>query len=214
MILSHLTANRGGYKLQASEDLVEWEASPSASPFQSAAKALVVCLVLSAGAPAAYLFLESRSESRPAAAAETTVITEETLAALPAELESAPPAQALPAEPIRAEIAPAAVEPPTGNTAPAAQPAESPALIATRSLRAGWYVQVAAASRVDGAAEIAALLKTDAFDALLEDASTAQKSIFRVILGPHRSRAEAQRTQAHLADVPFLDGTLLRHIAG
>jgi DedD protein len=155
------------------------------------------------------------SEPRPDAAepAATTVVAEAAVVAVePTSPAAAPPQESAPAPKQAAAPQPAAdqgTSPPRVATAPAPAPASKPAPKPAASsaaaspqsvpTRGDWAVQLGSFGAEDNAKKLAQKVNVYGYKPEVASIRASGKALYRVRLGPYRSRAEADATASALS---------------
>ncbi|MGB5440915.1 MAG: SPOR domain-containing protein [Gammaproteobacteria bacterium] len=106
------------------------------------------------------------------------------------------------AEPVRAKAAAPVPKPEPQLAAPEKTAVKAEAL-------RGWYVQVGSFSSEKNASRLSKRLQTSGYDAVFQKLTSKKGDLYRVIVGPERSREIAQQARDQLADEFKLQGIVI-----
>jgi DedD protein len=109
--------------------------------------------------------------------------------------------------------APLPVPPPVPESAAPEPVVQAQALVPAKepqqALENGWYVQVGSFSQSDNAGRLRDRLGEAGMDAHLQTVKTGDGASYRVLVGPSRTRPQAEKLQQKLADTRKLKGIVI-----
>jgi len=117
------------------------------------------------------------------------------------------PAREVVPEPVEAPAEPASRKP----EVPAPEPESAARETASAAALSGWYVQVGSFSLEMNASGLSKRLKLSGYDALLQKTSTETGYVYRVMVGPSKSRKAAEKLRDKLAAERQLKGIVINN---